>query len=104
MSLRQEEQSKLAYLSTSVIAHNVTCGPIEPLYNMLKVSSKFFHHHSSVYTKGIAFGSIVGFSGSADIILQLSVTFNDPEAQFQGHSIVTGEYLTKSAPHPFHVM
>jgi len=28
------------------------------------------------------------FSRSADLMVQLSVTLSDPEAQFQGHSIV----------------
>jgi len=32
------------------------------------------------------FGSTVGFSGSADTMVQLSMTLSDPEPQFQGHS------------------
>jgi len=34
------------------------------------------------------FGSIMSFSGLADLMVQLSVTSSDPEPQSQGHSIV----------------
>jgi len=45
----------------------------------LNVSSKFVHH---------LFASTVRFSGSADLMVTLSMTLSDPEPQFQGHSIV----------------
>jgi len=34
------------------------------------------------------FGSNVGFSESADLTVQLSMTLSDPEPKFQGHSLV----------------
>jgi len=34
------------------------------------------------------FGSNVGFSELADLMVQLSMTLSDPEPQFQGHSLV----------------
>jgi len=34
------------------------------------------------------FGYSVGFSGSANLTVQLSVTLSDSEPQFQGHSII----------------
>jgi len=36
----------------------------------------------------VMFGSSIRFSGSADLMVQLSMTLSDPEPQFQGHSIV----------------
>jgi len=36
----------------------------------------------------VMFGSSVEFLGSADLMVQLSTTFSDPETKFQGHSIV----------------
>jgi len=35
----------------------------------------------------VMFGSNVGFSESADLTVQLSITLSDPEPQFQGHSL-----------------
>jgi len=32
--------------------------------------------------------SVIRFSGSADLMVLLSMTLSDPERQFQGHSIV----------------
>jgi len=51
----------------------------------------------------VMFGSSMRFSGSADLVVQLSVTLSDPEPQFQSHSIVKGEYLANGASNPFHV-
>ena len=36
----------------------------------------------------VMFGSNVGFSESADLMVQLSTTLSDPEPQSQGHSLV----------------
>jgi len=35
----------------------------------------------------VMFGSSMRFSGSADRMVQLSMTFSDPEPHFQGHGI-----------------
>jgi len=42
-------------------------------------------------------GSIKSKMGSADLMVQLSITVSDLEPQFQGHSIVKGEYLANGA-------
>jgi len=36
----------------------------------------------------VMFGSNVGFSESAELMVQLSMTLSDSELQFQGHSLV----------------
>jgi len=36
----------------------------------------------------VLFGFRVGFSETAELTVQISMTFSDPEPQFQGHSIV----------------
>ena len=46
------------------------------------------HNFATGLPIDVMFGSGVGFSVSADLMVQLSVTLSDPEDQFQGHSIV----------------
>jgi len=48
-------------------------------------------------------GSSMRFSGSADLMVQLSVTMSDPEPQFQGHSIVQKANISQTV-HPIHSM
>jgi len=38
---------------------------------------------------GVMFAFRVRFSGSADLMMPLSMTLNDLEPQFEGHSIVS---------------
>ena len=46
------------------------------------------HNFATGLPIDVMFGSSEGFSESADLMVQLSVTLSDPELQFQGHSIV----------------
>jgi len=46
------------------------------------------HNFTTGLPIDVMFGSGVGFSESADLMVQLSVTLCDPEPQFEGHSIV----------------
>jgi len=46
------------------------------------------HNFATALPIDMMFGPSMRFSGSADLIVQLSVTLCDPEPQFQGHSIV----------------
>jgi len=45
-------------------------------------------HNFTTASIDVMFGSSMRFSGSADLMVQLSVTLIDPKPQFQGHSIV----------------
>jgi len=46
------------------------------------------HNSATGVPIDVMFGFRVGFSGPADPMVPLSMTLNDPEPQFQGHSIV----------------
>jgi len=46
------------------------------------------HNFATALPIDVMFGSSMRFSGSADLMVQLSVTLSDPQPQFQGHSIV----------------
>jgi len=46
------------------------------------------HNFATALPIDVMFGSSMRFSGSADLMVQLSVTLSDPEPQFRGHSIV----------------
>jgi len=46
------------------------------------------HNFATALPIDVMFGFSMRFSGSADLMVQLSVTLSDPEPQFQGHSIV----------------
>jgi len=46
------------------------------------------HNFVTALPIDVMFGSSMRFSGSVDLMVQLSVTLCDPEHQFQGHSIV----------------
>jgi len=45
------------------------------------------HNFATALPIDVMFGSSMRFSGSADFMVQLSVTLSDPEPQFQGHSL-----------------
>ena len=45
------------------------------------------HNFATALPIDVMFGSSMRFSGSADLMVQLSMTLSDPELQFQGHSI-----------------
>jgi len=50
--------------------------------------TKISHNFTTALLIDMMFGSSMRFSGSADLMVQLSVTLSDPEPQLQGHSIV----------------
>ena len=46
------------------------------------------HNFATILPIDVMFASRVRFSGTADVMVPHSMTFSDPEPQFQGHSIV----------------
>ena len=46
------------------------------------------HNFATALPIDMMFGSSMRLAGSADLMVQLSVTLSDPEPKFQGHSVV----------------
>jgi len=46
------------------------------------------HNYATGLPIDVMFASRVRFSGSADLMMPLSMTLSDPKPQFQGHSVV----------------
>ena len=56
---------------------------------------KISHNFATALPIDVMFGASMRFSGSADLMVQLSVTLSDSESQFQGHSIVQRQISRK---------
>jgi len=55
-------------------------------------------------TIDVMFSSMIRFSGSADLMVPLSMTLSDPEPQFQGHNIFILKANISQTVHLIHSM